>query len=254
MIVFIKNLINTLLKKFNYQIVKKKNSIKIIEANDCYLSLMNKVIKISVTSTERQWSLIQSLEYINNNKIEGNLVECGVFRGGNLILMNHICNKLNLKKDIYAYDTFSGMTTPTDEDVEIETNISANKIMNKTQKNKYKGNNIWCFATIEQVKSNLSKEFKTFENIKFVKGPVEETLLNVNNLPDKISLLRLDTDFYSSTKIELEILYPRLVKGGILIIDDYGSWEGSRKAVDEYFKNENIWLHYIDKDSRLLIK
>jgi O-methyltransferase len=66
--------------------------------------------------------------------------------------------------------------------------------------------------------------------------------------------LRLDTDFYSSTKIELEILYPRLVKGGVLIIDDYGSWEGSKRAVDEYFKNEKVWLHYIDNDSRLLIK
>jgi O-methyltransferase len=66
--------------------------------------------------------------------------------------------------------------------------------------------------------------------------------------------LRLDTDFYSSTKIELEILYPRLVKGGVLIIDDYGSWEGSKRAVDEYFKNEKVWLHYIDNDLRLLIK
>lgn len=66
--------------------------------------------------------------------------------------------------------------------------------------------------------------------------------------------MRLDTDFYSSTKIELEILYPRLVKGGVLIIDDYGSWEGSKRAVDEYFKNEKVWLHYIDNDSRLLIK
>ena len=66
--------------------------------------------------------------------------------------------------------------------------------------------------------------------------------------------MRLDTDFYSSTKIELEILYPRLVKGGVLIIDDYGSWEGSKRAVDEYFKNEKVWLHYIDNDLRLLIK
>ena len=254
MITLIKNFINKLLGMFNYQITRKKFFTKIVEADDYYSTLMNKIKKISVTSTERQWALIQGLEYINKKKIEGNLVECGVFRGGNLILMNHVCNNLNLKKYIYAYDTFSGMTIPTKDDVEIGTNISANDIMSKTQKEKEKGNNIWCFASLEHVKSNLTKEFNNFENIKFIKGPVEETLLDLKNLPEKISFLRLDTDFYNSTKIELEILYPRLVKGGVLIIDDYGSWKGSRKAVDEYFKNENVWLHYIDKDSRLLIK
>ena len=81
-------------------------------------------------------------------------------------------------------------------------------------------------------------------------------LKNSKNLPDQISLLRLDTDFYESTKIELEILYPKLSSGGVLIIDDYGHWKGSRKAVDEYFELDKnfMWLHRIDYASRILIK
>jgi hypothetical protein len=79
-------------------------------------------------------------------------------------------------------------------------------------------------------------------------------MLEEKNLPEQISILRLDTDWYTSTKIELEVLYKKLVKGGILIIDDYGHWQGARKAVDEYFKNKNIWLHYVDYTCRYIIK
>ena len=92
------------------------------------------------------------------------------------------------------------------------------------------------------------------DNVQLITGKVEDTLLKKENLPQSISILRLDTDWYESTKIELEVLYPRLVKGGILIVDDYGLWNGSRRAVDEYFKDSNVWLHYIDEDCRLLIK
>ena len=91
------------------------------------------------------------------------------------------------------------------------------------------------------------------DKINFIKGPVEKTLIMKQNLPSKISVLRLDTDWYKSTKIELEILYPRLVKGGILIIDDYGYFEGARKAVDEYFI-EKKWLHIVDQTCRYIIK
>ena len=99
-----------------------------------------------------------------------------------------------------------------------------------------------------------SPYFSNIDNIKLIKGRVEETLLVLKNLPKKISILRLDTDFYSSTKVELNILYPRLVKGGVLIIDDYGFWKGARKAVDEYFKNFRPFFHYVDHSCRLMIK
>ena len=92
------------------------------------------------------------------------------------------------------------------------------------------------------------------DNVQLIMGKVEDTLLKKENLTESISVLRLDTDWYESTKIELQVLYPRLVKGGNLIVDDYGLWNGSRRAVDEYFKDSNVWLHYIDEDCRLLIK
>ena len=79
-------------------------------------------------------------------------------------------------------------------------------------------------------------------------------MLNKDNLPEKISLLRLDTDFYNSTKIELEILYPKLINDGFLIIDDYGHWKGSRKAVDDYFNNKKPFIHIVDETCRLIIK
>ena len=82
---------------------------------------------------------------------------------------------------------------------------------------------------------------------------MEETLIMEKNLPSKVSVLRLDTDWYKSTKIELETLYPRLVKGGVLIIDDYGYFEGARKAVDEYFL-KGKWLHVVDQTCRYIIK
>jgi hypothetical protein len=103
------------------------------------------------------------------------------------------------------------------------------------------------------VVKNIS-ENTIIDNIFLIKGNVEQTLLEEKNLPEKISILRLDTDWYASTKIELEMLYKRLVKGGILIIDDCGHWQGARKAVDEYFKNKNIWLHYVDYTCRYIIK
>ena len=75
-----------------------------------------------------------------------------------------------------------------------------------------------------------------------------------DNLPEKISLLRLDTDWYSSTKKELEILYEKVSPGGVIIIDDYGHWGGSKKAVDEFFLNKYVWMHYVDYACRLIIK
>jgi len=75
-------------------------------------------------------------------------------------------------------------------------------------------------------------------------------------MPGKIALLRLDTDWYESTAHELKHLYPLLVPGGVIIIDDYGHWEGARKAVDEYITAEKLplLLNRIDYTGRIGIK
>ena len=115
-------------------------------------------------------------------------------------------------------------------------------------------NNVHCIASIYEVRQNLKNlTSNSDKKIKYIEGPVEKTLNDKKNLPEKISILRLDTDWYSSTKKELEILYPRLEKGGVLIIDDYGSWKGCKQAVDEFFENSNETFFQINK-SRVIFK
>lgn len=92
------------------------------------------------------------------------------------------------------------------------------------------------------------------ENVHLVKGKVEDTIPKI--LPSQIALLRLDTDWYESTRHELIHLYPNLVKNGVLIIDDYGHWRGSKQATDEYFDGfaPKPFLQRVDYTGRLSIK
>ena len=104
------------------------------------------------------------------------------------------------------------------------------------------------------VKKNMASTDYPEENIIYIKGKIEETLPGY--IPRKISILRLDTDWYESTKHELEHLYPILSPGGVLIIDDYGHFAGARKAVDEYFSGleKPPYMPRIDYSGRIIIK
>lgn len=183
----------------------------------------------TVTSLEKMERLYESIVYINENNIEGAYVECGVYMGGSI--MNMALTQLNYAKlvHIYLYDTFEGMTPPGDFDVNYR-GVSASKILKRPSKR--------GICSLEQVKKNVSLTGYPQEFFHFRKGDVTVTLKE--KVPEKISLLRLDTDWYESTKIELESLYPRLVKGGVLILDDYGYWKGARKATDDYFSSIGI--------------
>ena len=86
-----------------------------------------------------------------------------------------------------------------------------------------------------------------------IEGKVEETI--PGQAPGAISLLRLDTDWYESTAHELKYMYPALSAGGVLIIDDYGHWRGSREATDEYFSSHSrVLLNRLDYSGRIAIK
>ncbi len=249
--------IKNFLNKFNFKIEHanswyKRNEHRIAEISNDELKILKEITNLSMSTPANHWAIIQSLKHIKKNDIKGDIVECGVWRGGNLILFKKIIDALNLEKKIFAFDTFQGMPEPSKEDLDLK-DIDAEKIYQN-----YKNKDLkWCFSDIDEVKNNISKFFKDYnKSFNFIRGKVEDTLMQEDNLPQTISLLRLDTDFYESTKKELEILYPRLNKGGVLIIDDYGHWKGSKKAVDEYFKSERdfLWFHRIDYASRLLIK
>ena len=246
---FIRKYIQKIINSFGYTIININQ--RIVELSDKQKHLISITNSISMTPQIRRYNLIQALEYITHYKLEGDLVECGVWKGGNLVIYKKFIEEKNIKKNIYAFDTFEGMSGPDHNDYIINGGIKAQTILDKDIK---KITNDWGVCSLEEVKFNISQRTKNLNNIFFIKGKVEDTLLDTMNHPKKISILRLDTDFYQSTKIELEILYKKVCKGGVIIIDDYGHWAGSKKAVDEFFKEKFVWMHYVDYACRLIIK
>jgi hypothetical protein len=206
--------------------------------------------RYSMTPPLAQWTLLGALTHIHRHRIPGDFVECGVWRGGNLILAGLVCKRLGMSKTIWGYDTYAGMTPPTDFDKKHRRSLNVKEKFARLQ---HDDHNDWCYASLADVTDAFAREVGAACEFKPVKGPVQETLLQPP-LPESIALLRLDTDFYDSTKVELEVLYPRLVSGGLLIIDDYGAWAGAQKAVDEYFRAKPVWLQYVTHDVRLVVK
>jgi hypothetical protein len=175
------------------------------------------------SSPERLTAMARACEQIDAEGVPGDVVECGVWRGGNIILARFYCPD----RMCWLFDTFEGMANRSEWDV------SRSGIMVGVGKSA---------VSVEDVTENL-RITGTFDSrkLRFVKGMVEDTLRDAGNLPERIALLRLDTDWYHSTKIELEVLWPRLAPGGIMIVDDYGHWRGAKKAVDEYFDGKVLF-------------
>lgn len=211
------------------------------------LDILKVVAGYTMTSTERQLALVSAVRYLSRRKIQGSFVECGVWRGGSSMAMAYALQQENeSNRHIFLYDTFEGMTEPTKADG------SSAYLEYRALKDQGKQ---WCSASLEDVQQNMAMTKYPQENVHFVRGLVEETIPKV--LPDApIALLRLDTDWYESTKHELDQLFPLLCDGGVLILDDYGHWQGARQAVDEYFANHG--LHYlmnaIDDSGCVLLK
>jgi hypothetical protein len=244
----LKIIIKKFLNLFGYKIISNDLPIDFSEEDK---QIIKKVNQFTMTSHERIKCLIDATKYILKNNIEGAFVECGVWKGGSVMVSMLVLKSSDrLDKKFYLYDTFEGMSEPTKFDADYSEN-KADELLKNNLKNKT--NKIWCYSPIEDVKNNLNLINYPEENIKFVKGKVEDTLLS--QVPDKIALLRLDTDWYESTKLELVKLFPKLEKGGVLIVDDYGYWKGSKKAVDEYFQNKKgFFFHRIDETGIIIIK
>ena len=178
--------------------------------------------------------------------IPGDIVECGVWRGGNIIL----ARKVLPDRVCWLYDTFAGMTKPQAVDVSRNGHAAIDRYKIKTENGRR-----WAAASVEEVRQNLeATDTLDDSKLRFVVGPVEETLPLGENRPERIALLRLDTDWYESTRIELEILYPLLAPGGVLIVDDYGHWMGAQKAVKQYFGANMPEMNWIDYTAISLVK
>ena len=235
---------------FGYELKRKNNFSDrwgnfIVEANEQERKDLELFQKISLASKVNLWSINQSLKYIHNQKIEGDIVECGIYNGSTLSYIGKTCEELNLQKKIWGFDTFNGFVKDsfTNKDVDIKSGKEA----------KHDSSDV--YYTLEEVKKNIYKhDPKNFDKYNLIKGDVIKTLDIEENLPKNISLLRLDTDMYKTTKKQLDVLFSRLSKGGILHIDDYGLCPGVKSAVDEFFLDTDIWLHRVDLSARYLIK
>ena len=245
-----KKVIKSFFNIFGYELKRKNNWFdryrdSVIELRPEYNQLLKKIRNLINASIPNQWAIIQSLIHIKNCKIKGDIVETGVFHGGGLILINETLKKLKLKKKIWGYDTFEGIP---------KINIKHDEVLGGQKIKLTSKGDKSIYLNLNKVKTNLKNNGFRNKLPILVKGDTRITLNNKKNVPKKISFIRLDTDFYESTLKELKTLYPRLSKNGVLMIDDYGHHKGSKKAVDEFFRNKKVWLHRIDYTARLLIK
>jgi hypothetical protein len=231
----------------------RKNDIPkdIASSEPTFVQLYESCKKFTMTSLERMYALYKSLEYLSQNHISGDIVECGVWKGGSAMLcaltLEHFGDTDRL---IYLYDTYTGMTEPTQSDFRVsDPNTQASVKWMQTQKD---SRNDWAYAPIEEVKNNMMSTGYPKECVQYVIGDVKETITTI--VPERIALLRLDTDWYESTKQELTHLFPLLCSRGVLIIDDYGHWAGSKRATDEFLSTQCLFLSRIDYSGRLGIK
>lgn len=186
------------------------------------------IIKNTMCTDQSITQNIEAVNYIIKNNIPGAIVECGVWQGGSIAATLHrLFEHGDTSRQAYLFDTFNGMTKPTSVDIRGDGKIATERYEQGE----------WCYAPLNVVKTVMSKIPYPQENINYVVGDVCETLPHDTG---PISILRLDTDFYESTKCELEYLFPLVSPGGVVIFDDYGPWAGCKKAVDEYLPNAEI--------------
>jgi hypothetical protein len=217
------------------------------------VELCESVQPYTMTSPERLLSLSTLVKQVVSSGVQGAIVECGVWRGGSMMIVARTLMQLGVTdRELYLFDTFTGMSAPTELDVSAFGRKRAARLLDQAPRKA--GRSVWCMATQEDVAANLESTGYPSERIHLIPGRVEDTI--PQNAPTKIALLRLDTDWYESTRHELGHLYDRLGCGGALIIDDYGYWEGARRATDEFLSQlpHPPVLHRIDYTGRFGIK
>ena len=224
------------------------------EASPAERQILLDVKPYTMTSWERLWALVQAVRHVHARGVEGAFVECGVWRGGSsMAAALAFALAGDTGRDLYLFDTFAGMSRPTGDDRRLD---SGQEAMDKWLRERTaEDSSTWCHASLEDVKANLGRTRYPRERIRLIQGKVEDTLQVGTHLPERIAILRLDTDWYESTKAELEQLFWRVTPGGVVIFDDYGHWAGAKKAVDEFLAAQPpYFLHRIDDTGRLLIR
>ncbi len=246
----LKPLIRRLLAQTGWELTRRvdREAMALADLSEADRAIVARVEPFTMTSLDRRASLIGAIDHIVRHRIAGDIVECGVWRGGSMMAAAlALKDRGQAQRHLWLYDTFEGMSAPTEADRSHD-GVGAQQQLDNTTR----GEGVWCAASLQDVQANLASTGYPAAQLHYQRGKVEDTI--PATLPGRIALLRLDTDWYESTRHELQHLYPLLAPGGVLIIDDYGHWQGARRAVDEYFAGTPVFLHRVDYTARLLIK
>jgi O-methyltransferase len=210
---------------------KKKRPPLPKDMDDDARRIIRAVRPYTMTDPDKVFALIQATRYVTRHGIEGDVVECGVWRGGSMqAAARTLIAAGDTTRDLYLFDTYEGMPPPSEHDVRHDGQPAGELLAGARPETSW----VWAKASLEDVQEGFAQVDYPAERVHFVKGLVEETI--PASAPERIAILRLDTDWYESTRHELAHLYPRLVPGGVLLLDDYGYWKGARQAVDEFME------------------
>lgn len=220
-------------------------------------AIISRVLPYTMTSVARIQATIDAVRYCVVREIPGAFAECGVWRGGSILAMILTLQELGREdRDIYLFDTFEGMTEPTEHDTSRLDPPALITWQEAAAREEGPWDELFSPEIFDEasVRETVLSSGYPGERVHLCRGAVEETLPERG--PPELSLLRLDTDWYESTLHELKCLYPRLADGAVIIIDDYGHWDGAKRAVDEYFNASAppILLNRIDYTGRIGIK
>lgn len=216
--------------------------------DEATVETIRRVRRHTMTSPSRLNALVQGVVHVSANRVPGAIVECGVWKGGSMMAVALTLVRLgDTDRELVLFDTFTGMTEPTAEDGDSPYDGYSLHGMWKRRTN-------WSGIPAREVRAAMATTGYPMDRVRLVEGPVEQTLPDA--APERIALLRLDTDWYASTRAEMEHLYPRLEGGGVLVLDDYGHYAGARQAVDEALaaRGERLLLHRIDYTGRMAIR
>jgi len=248
----IRRLPRKMLRRWGLDVVAYPERTFPADFSEADIRAFEEVRDYTMTSPERVLALIEAVRYISRSGVPGTMVECGVWRGGSMMAVARTLLELgNSDRELFLFDTFEGMPRPGERDVNCygESGLATFTVLAHGE-----NGSAYCRAALRDVQRNLAGTGYSSRHIHYVKGRVETTIPEC--APSEIALLRLDTDWYESTLHELVHLFPRVSRRGIIIIDDYGHWQGARQATDEYLStlDSPIFLSRIDCTGRLILK
>lgn len=183
----------------------------------------------TMVDESRLKTLFKLVRLIDKQKIEGSIVECGVYKGGSAGVMAYAAKKSLLNRDIWLFDSFEGLPNPTKKDGA------------DAKKQYYKG---FCKGDVKDVRKIFAKLDIDPRRMHIKKGWFKDTFKN-NNIP-KIAILHIDADWYDSVALCLDKFYANVSKGGYIVLDDYACWEGCKRATSDFIKRKRLkieWVH-----------